>query len=206
MPIFPNSIDYELARSKNLYPENINDKYYLLQKKYQTVLEKYLNDILNLKGYDDFISHSNLKFNVTTNKDYYQQSSTLELNYIYIKNNLHIEKLSNEDLDNLSKDINVLDIVKRTYKNIIKISCLNNKKCPDQFKTQYFESFDTDKTVFNNDSLIFIIKAEVSNANDDSFWIDVKNKQIFLKNLVNKMNNDFKNKLDCKVEICEFLV
>lgn len=209
--IYPYSFNEELAAQKGLIINNkFSEKYIKLQEKYRFFFQQYLSEILDLTYYDNLLAESNLNFGVCPNelKDYYQKQSSLK--YIYIKNNMHIEKLNMSDINLLaqSNDKNILfEIIKRTYADIIKIDTLNNKKCPDKFKTQMFEGFNTNKTVLPNDSLILVIREGDSknNLSGDKFKENLKQKYNFVNNLIDKMEKDFNNRLKCPIDIIHLL-
>ena len=121
----------ECFKEKFLYGENdFNDRFYTLYINYKILLEKYLLKKLSLKEMDDMISDSGLFFVAVKNDDMdmYQMMSTLNLNYIYLRNNLNVDKLSMTDIDvivnlndkDLSKPSNMLfDLIERTFKNVL---------------------------------------------------------------------------------------
>lgn len=211
--IYPCSINLKLAEEKGLVTDNkLNSRYFNIQKNYKIIFEKYIAETLNLKKYDDLLANSNLKIDscVPYRMDYYQKNSTLNLKYIYIKNNLHIEKLAKEDLDSLEKanDEELLkDIVKKTYPDVIKINYLDDKEIKGKFKTQYFEGFDSPNTVFNNDSLVLIIREGKlkTKMNNEELVNYINKRQMFIINVIEKMNDDFHDKLKCNIEIGHLL-
>ena len=209
--LYPNSFNIELASQKGLIVNNqISEKYIKLQEKYRFYFKQYLYEDLNLPFYDNIINKSDLKFGICSDekKDYYQKQSNLK--YIYIKNNMHIEKLDINDLEllenNNEKDI-LVEMIKRTYTNIIKINTLNNKKCPNKFRTQMFEGFNTNKTILPNDSLILVIREgdAKNNLTGESFKENLKQKYNFINDLISKMEKDFNDKLKCSIDIIHLL-
>lgn len=211
--IYPCSINMKLAQEKGLVTDNkLNSKYFNIQKNYKVLFEKYIAETLDLKKYDDLLANSDLKIDscMPYRMDYYQKNSTLDLKYIYIKNNLHIEKLAKEDLDSLElgNDEELLKkIVKKTYSDVIKINYLNEEEIKGNFKTQYFEGFDSPNTIFNNDSLVLIIregklKTKLSNKELVNY---INKRQMFIASIIEKMNNDFHEKLKCNIEIGHLL-
>lgn len=208
---YPLSFNIDMAANKGLIVDGqFTKKYFEIQRIYKKVFEEYISDILSLKKYDELITNNELKFGMCPEerKDYYQKSSTLNLNYFYIKNNIHIEKLELEDLDtidfNSDNEEVILEIVKRTYKDIIKIDTLNNRKVEGRFKTQFFEYFNTPNTMFYNDVLILVIKEGPANngLSGEEFRKNFALKHQYIDKLIQEMNDEFKNKLDCEIEIC----
>ena len=92
----------------------------------------------SIKKFDDILRMSSLNFSKVEyeDMDYYQRTSTMDLNYIYLRNNLNIENLSKNDLElleslecdslvNVTDDLN--ELIRRTYKNVINPSYGNKK-------------------------------------------------------------------------------
>ena len=104
-----------------------NDKYVTVYKKYRTLLEKMLSDKLHIKSFDEDLDKSNLDFRkVNSNqRDIYQMSSTLDSSYVYLRNDLYlnrlpveaIEKIESADIDNPSDEI--INLVINTYKDVL---------------------------------------------------------------------------------------
>ena len=122
---YPNLIDFDLAREKGLGDEKLSEKYFELVNKYKALFEKLLLEELPLQLIDDNMKKSALKFIPIKDedKDYYQMTTTMPLDYIYARNNFYIEKLSKEDLEALGSFDELNDesrkFIKRTLKDVI---------------------------------------------------------------------------------------
>lgn len=123
--VYPQIINNDLLVQKGFKIDDENNEYFKLINKYKKLFEEYLKEKLPLELIDDNMKKSDLKF-VPIKKedmDFYQITSTMNLNYIYLRNNLYIEKLSKEDLEYLSKKENLDDdakeFIKRTYQTVI---------------------------------------------------------------------------------------
>ena len=122
---YPYIIDYDMIRNKGLGEEKPSDEYFELVNKYKNFFGRYLMELLPLERVDTNIKNSELNFIPVKdeNKDFYQITNTLPLDYIYIRNNFYVEKLSKEDLDVLrskdSLDDEVRQFIKRTYLTVI---------------------------------------------------------------------------------------
>ena len=111
---------------------NSSKKEYLyLYKKYSDMLYKYFIKKYNLDEIDNFFINSkhNYKETNTNDLDFYQYLSKKYLKYLYIRNNIYIERLSDiekEFLKNI-KEFD-LDFIKNTYlKVILEDNDLNSK-------------------------------------------------------------------------------
>jgi len=122
---YPNAINYDLLKEKGLGDTEPNERYFKLVNNYKSIFETYLKDILPLEQIDKNMKESKLKFMPIKeeNMDYYQITSTMGLSYIYLRNDLHVEKLNTEDLDYLenitSLDDESKNFISRTYKKVI---------------------------------------------------------------------------------------
>ena len=122
---FLNLINFDLVREKGLGTETLNEKYFEILNKYKSFFETYLKENLPLDYIDQNMKESELDFRPIkdSKKDFYQMTSTMNLTYIYLRNNLYIEKLSKEELQLLDSETEyndkVKDFIKNTYKKVI---------------------------------------------------------------------------------------
>ena len=208
---YPNSFNYQLLKEKNLIDENkLSERFMKLENKYRKYFQNYIIKTLSLDKYDKMIIESDLKFYtcLEERKDYYQKSSPL--NYIYIKNNLHIEKLEDKDLKILEESNNeyeLIELIKKTWKNIIKIDILEGRKFPEDFKTQMFEGYNTKETILPNNALIIIIRegGRETALSEEEYMKNLKDKYIFIEKMIENMKKEIKEKIDYPVEIVHLL-
>lgn len=109
----------------SMSPES-QESYLKLYSLYNNLLIQYLIKKYNLNLYDEMIQNSKRNFKKVDTKDMdiYQYTSSKYLNYLYIRNNIYIEKLSKEELLYLSNTKEILDynneqFIEKTYKKII---------------------------------------------------------------------------------------
>lgn len=109
----------------SMSPES-QESYLKLYSLYNNLLIQYLIKKYNLNLYDKMIQNSKRNFKKVDTKDMdiYQYTSSKYLNYLYIRNNIYIEKLSKEELLYLSNTKEILDynneqFIEKTYKKII---------------------------------------------------------------------------------------
>jgi len=120
---FPNSNEEYFNKlnieQKQLYLDYVS--------KYYTLLLEFLIQKGNLKSLDDSLKNSKNNFIKVEeeNMDLYQYMSSDNLQFLYLRNNIYVERLSKDDLNYLrSIDLNNLteenfDFVKRTYELLI---------------------------------------------------------------------------------------
>ena len=202
--------DIDLLISKELGTDNINDKYYTLYKNYKLLLDKYLVKKLNLDKYDKMIDESGLKFIPIKNEDmdYYQYISCMNLKYIYLRNNLYVEKLSKEnidkiinlndnDLNNPNGDIN--KIIEDTFLDIINVNNELNVVAMSRYGP------DNDNYWFPSNELVIGIRFDDFADNglgECKEWEDNNNKQIlFVNTLINEISTNATNIFGNKVNV-----
>ena len=120
---YPFIVNEELLLEKGF--EDYDKKYFELKNRYKSFLDNYIKEKLPLELIDTNMKESELKFVPVKEEDmdYYQITSTMGLSYIYLRNNIYIEKLSKEDIDYLSGrkkyDDETREFIKRTYLSVI---------------------------------------------------------------------------------------
>ena len=118
---YPNN----LRNSNLIIKRNLNDKYFKLLNKYNKFLTSFLKEKLPLKEIDKNMKESELNFVKVKNDDmdFYQKTSTMGFDYIYLRNNIYVEKLNDEDIKFLEEhneyNEDVSNFIKKTYKNVI---------------------------------------------------------------------------------------
>ena len=191
---------------KGLVINNNSDKYDNLVKIYKYLLEYYISSKVNLSKYDEMIKNSNLYIGV--NNKYKGINEYLKLDYIFLINELYVEKLSIQDIDILlnkfDKDnINdeVINIISRTYKEVIYDNFKNNEYCNEKYKVFYGTAVP--KNAVNNDSLVLKIYygKNLINLDGDEF-IELHKKQLaFFDELINNIKQEVFNNLNINCEV-----
>ena len=202
----PTGYDMKKLSSLNLIDNdnNLTEQYINITSTYKYLFELVLKQSLNLKSYDDALVNSNLEFTkVDDDKmDIYQYYSNMGLNYIYLRNNIYIENLTEEErkfiLDkynsnNLEVDNNVVQFINNTC-----IKAIRNPKSDIYIPTYEFYHITNNMnySVLNTDIVLGVRYDEFYNdkLSDDEWDNMYMKREQFLSNLVNKMNNDLNNK------------
>jgi len=120
-----NLYELRLPNSNRNYFDKLSNeektKYLELYVKYSKCLYQYLIKKLDLKKYDDMILNSGNKFKKVDVEymDLYQYLAKDYLNFFYLRNNLYIERLSEEEKNYLNTidvyDENVEKFIENTY-------------------------------------------------------------------------------------------
>lgn len=204
-------VNMQEASTKGLVTNNeLNENYFKVLILYKKILNKYLVDTLDLKKYDDIIKTSELNFisNSKENQDIYQYTSNMGMEYLYIRNNLFIERLTSEQLNLLieayDKNItseDVTDIVISTYKDVIKY--YNDK--PDSLNVEYgpFNPF----FFAPNNSVVIGLNIDLfadNGLNDNEWKENYFNQMEFISKFQNQMSVELKSKLDIPVTIIRY--
>lgn len=181
-----------------------NDKYIIIYKKYRTLLEKVLSECLKIKSFDEELEKSNLDFRKvdSDSKDIYQMSSSLDSSYLYLRNDLYLNRLPIEvisiledaDIDN--PDDNLKNVILDTYKDVIYCGF-------DGFK-----SYGPDSEEYWKDSRSIVLGFrynEFPEDIDDEDFDDYNYSQIqFLKDFLDNKSKEYSKKLGVNVEFIWF--
>lgn len=185
------------------FNESEVEAYLALYSCYLSLFEKYLNKRLELFKIDQEFSKSLLSFEKVKedDKDFYQAIASDELNYLYIRNNLYIERLTENELkylgskfDSSEEDINQIDFefIESTFKKVIFENAIENGQMLLNFGPENgrFEAL--------NNALIIGFRYDIlanhrNNQADKAFEIGGKQSEfveIKLTNLEKKTNED----------------
>ncbi len=153
--------------SKEIIYENINiadkDQNFDIYFLYYTCFIAYLIEKYNLDEFDKQICESKLHFTPVKeeNMDIYQYFSSPYLKYLYLRNNIHIERLTKDEREFLKSKINstnVLDqemkfFIEETYKKLIFEDVLENGE-------RYLIAFGPDSAQLyaHNDAIVLGIR------------------------------------------------
>ncbi len=204
-------VNMQEANNKGLTNGNdLNENYFKVIILYKKILNKYLVDTLDLKKYDNLIKTSELKFipNAKENQDIYQYTSNMGMDYLYIRNNLFIERLTKEQIDFLIKAYEqnitskeVIDLVVNTYKDVIKY--YYDK--PDSMNVEY-GPFSPSFFAPNNSIVIGLnVDLFADNGISDSEWkANYFNQLRFINQLQHEMSHELGSKLDIPVTIIRY--
>lgn len=176
--------DYEKRNpcSNKVFFDNLSNdvkqKYLDMHALYIDLFIQYMNKKYNLKKYDDYIknSKSNFKNIDIINMDLYQYLSSKHFSYIYIRNNVYIERLNKEEFsflkqklinDDYNLDEKTFSFVENTFQKIL-FEITDN----DIYDVCYGE--DLDKFLKPNNALIIGVRVDEFNKENninDEIWI-----------------------------------
>lgn len=99
----PDSYDYGILFKKDIS----QDEFVKLQVKYKESLEKVLMSVLNFKSIDPAMIKNGLNIPVLEIPDnnFYQKFSTLGSKYLFLRNNIHIERLTDEEIEEIFESL-----------------------------------------------------------------------------------------------------
>ena len=125
--MFSSKLPYTNIEYFNSLNENDKNNYLKLYSLYNELLYCFLIKKLELKKYDDMISNSFVGFTKVEEKDMdiYQYLSSNYLRFLYIRNNIYIERLTSEEINKLLSFFNnynseeALDFINNTYKKVM---------------------------------------------------------------------------------------
>lgn len=199
-------INENLAKEKGLILNNDYSKYYKLVDIYKYLLEYYLNSKIDFAKYEELIKNSGLYIGI--NDKYKSINKYLNLDYIFLINNLFVEKLSNEDIELLlsqfspdSIDEKLINVVEKTYKDVIYDNFIKGEYQNIICKVCYGEMVPIN--FVDNNSLVFRIYygKNLINVDGDEF-IKLHEKQLaFFKDLISNIKKDIYEKLNVNCDI-----
>ena len=81
------------------------DEFLELQISYKQSFEKILTDIVDFAYFDNWVKNNINDLPIVNDKEanFYRKFSTLNSDYIYLRNNIHIEKLDFKELNELRR-------------------------------------------------------------------------------------------------------
>lgn len=195
----------ELINEKGLINNDDTKKYDKLIKNYKYLLEYYISTKVDLSKYEKIIKSSDL--GISINPKYKSLNEYFNFDYIFLINNLFVEKLSLEDIDkliNLNKDnitSEILNIIEKTYKEVILDNYYDNCYHDEAYKVCYGDAILSN--FVDNNALVFKIYYGKNSINlDGDEFLKLHEKQLsFLKDLIDIIKKDVKEKLNINCEI-----
>lgn len=208
---------------KNLIPQNstidlyseseeVKNEYLTLYSIYRNYFTQYLIKKLDLKKYDDEILNNGLRFkkNDEDEMDIYQYFSCELLSYFYIRNNIYIERLTDEEKEILKRNWNkelqelflneeIEELIEKTYEKVIFEDPLSDGK-------SYLIHFGPDSSAFmaKNDSLVIGYNYDefFTYELDDTAWERLHFEQMaYMERLIPKMKEELKDRISIPIEI-----
>ena len=206
-------VNIELAKQKGLIINENNSEYILMENLYKYLFENYLNEIVDLKKYDEELLNSSLDFGIS--HPLKEQKGNilndfLKFNYIFILNDFFIEKLSIDDINifrnslksgKVIPTLELIDIIKRTYKDVINNNYTRNGYVDETYNISYGE-FRPGNFFTNNALVIKIFYGKnKTKMSDDEYLKNMQEKKEYLNNLVTRLKNDIQEKISINVEV-----
>ncbi len=209
---------------KNLFPNNgtlslkkmtkkLKERYLLLYFSYRKLFTEYIIKKANLIKYDAEISSSELTFKPidTEDMDIYQYFSSNILKYFYIRNNVYIEKLTNEERERLCQNIenenckltpDIEKMIKNTFEKVIFEDVCKDEK-------NYIVSYGPNSKHFGakNNSLVIGMRYDefYEDGLDDESWELLNNERVsYLYTFFNNMIQNIKSEFDIPITILQY--
>ena len=200
------NINKKLACEKSLIENEDYSQYKELIKKYKYVLEYYIDSKINLSKYEELINNSGLY--IGKNNKYKVLNEFLNLDYIFLINNLFVEKLSVEDINllmtkfdknNISNEL--IDVIDKTYKDVIYDNYIKGEYKKNIYKVCYGPVVPFNMT--DNNAIVFKIYYGKNLIDlDGNKFIELHEKQLaFFEEIKEKLKNEVKEKLNVNCEV-----
>lgn len=201
------SLNVSLAISHGfIQNDNLTEEYKILQKKYYLLLEAFLCQNLHLKEIETKLDASNRFFNRRQDLIANLENQNIQLSYFFIRSNLNIENLSEDELNvlNQSKDLKHLYLlVKKTFLKVIKVNFLYGQKIEE---SRILYDGTSESYLKSNNSLVLgFVDDLTSEKIPDDEWDTFSLQRDELKT---KVFSDIKNealvKIGCNIEFIEY--
>ena len=190
------------------------DDYIKLYNLYRSLLTEYIIDTLELKKYDEKILKSNLNFKQTNKEemDSYQYFSSEELKYLYIRNNIYIEKLDENEMSFLKNVLNsnLYSLNEETKKFIVNTYEKVISECRENDGKESFTFYGPNTTRFmaSNKSLIIGMRYDEfaeDGLNDDE-WYDRHVSQIldYLPQIFFEIESNSEEKISMPLRVLRY--
>ncbi|MDR3307293.1 MAG: hypothetical protein LBS58_00115 [Coriobacteriales bacterium] len=186
--LIPYSFHFDWAYEKGLIGEkdvegrDLTEKYYLLQAVYKYYFNVYLNETVGFDDYDEALATSSEYIFRPQEEDrltVYQRYGSFDRQFIYLRNNFHIELLSSDDLVLLTDaaqrpptadDRQMFEMVTRTWKEVITVSY--GEDTERRFETIYDTGAFTGGRGIPNTALVLCLQTrqnydETGNSDND---------------------------------------
>lgn len=209
-----NSIDWNLK--ENLYNMNIDEKKLYLEQYslYRKLFTEYIISKLNLKEYDNIIKDSefNLKANEIKDMDFYQYFSSEELKYFFVRNNVYINRLDeNEKLflaqkikdENYNLDDSAIEFIEKTYLKVCTETEASEKSFFEE-DTYIFYGPQTRRFQAPSDALVIGFNYNQfahHSLSDDEWRVQNQNQQLLIWSTRDRMEVLLAQKIDMPVSI-----
>ena len=169
-----------------------DDMYLILQTNYRNGFIKYLSSFVDFDKFINELNNSDIPVIEDKQYNFYHNDYSINSDYLFIRNNIHIEKLSDEDLAYLSRidsnDDKDNDFYKRTYKNVM-------------FETGEYVSyglFPNDSNIKRADAIVFEFAYDQKKCEN----LEQLNK---IKETIKNVSNEIKKSMnDAGIE-CDFI-
>lgn len=184
-------------------PLESQDNYLRLYSVYSDLLIQYLIKKYDLKAYDEMLKTSSKRFVKvdTENMDLYQYTSSEYLDFLYLRNNIYIENLNEEEIIYLNKitDSRLNDefekFIESTYRKVI---------FPNKGYTMYGP--DNSKYLKSTNSLIIGLRhkgLDLNNDNEEEIEMFMKQNN-YLKLFISELEKQLNEKNIDNVNVIEY--
>lgn len=200
----------KLAIEKKLINSDNFDLYIKLENFYKYSFGKYLLALVDLGKYDKRIDESNLGIKKIKKKilNIGNLDEFFGFDYMYMINNFFIEKLDLNDIDVLKEFLNgnrnielLFDVIKRTYKDVLRNNFLDGKYSDEQYNVCYGGS-SLDNFARNDVIVLKIYYSVVDDGlNRNQFIERMKQINNFFETLILDLKNEIKDKLDIECDV-----
>ena len=209
--------DYKtIPTYSNFFIDDMDDvqknTFLLLISMYRKMMILFLINNTNIKKYDDLLASSYFKYipieNI--NKDLYQFSCKDDLNYFYLRNNIHIENLTNDERkflyskysnDSFNFDEEMQSFIVQTYRKVIFEDVRQKGNCLINYGPI------SPNFIAPNNALVIGVRYDDFNLNGQSEkeWNEnYEKQQEYLNRIINELENEIKKRLNIACRVIKY--
>lgn len=187
----------ELAISKKMIQGQNTEVFKKVYNIYKNGFEQLLNDRLNFPKIDEEIENANLFFAPSKTQLEILKNSIISSKFFNCLNDFYVEKLENRDIEVLNKkekiDEEVVEIVKRTYKEILKKDGVE--------MITYFPTLP--ERIVKNQTIVleFAYGKNTKEFANDEFIELIKKQRNFIENMNKKIEAEINTKMELPAKI-----
>lgn len=187
-------------------PLDLKDYFLLNNSLYRKLLIDYLIKNTDIKSFDDNLQNSDLEYIsiLESDMDIYQYLSSDNFKYIYLRNNIYLEALTDEERNILgekieSQNYNLDEVAEKLIKDSFQRVIFEDKLGDGSISRSIFSSKSTSYKAPNN-ALVFGIRFDIFNLNGmtSKEWDELHQKQ--MRNLF-EVSNKLKETLSASLAI-----
>ncbi len=207
--MFPNNIDYNL---ETMDKETL-DAFLNLYSYTQTLLNVCISEMLGVKRYDSYLEYNSLHFQQTKEEDMdiYQYIGSSVMKYLYVRNNLYLERLTEEErrflIDKMLKnDFSIDEETKKILESILAKAIVEIKKTSGELELTNFGPELPEYFAPMNALVIGLRYDEFyeGDLSDEDWDVQYERQKEEIAKLISQLTNELSAKINIPVKVIPY--